>query len=263
MEIYCGISNTQNKTLFCVTKSYVWQYRKQTDYSAYSISPLSYIHLWLRVSACTRLQQWLLRYVKYVLKYQTAGKVCWRTAIMKFHHFSKGTHDYYPLVLLHGYAPELIDNWKWWTLFKCLGQSNDIKFLMHSNRSTEGLHSHNKKVMKTCIQFRIHIFPKFVYLNGSLYFFIYFNCESVFTRWQWYYNKTKTKTKTPWFESASELYRPSDSRLSAKWLRTFADRGCHTNNISHKITLNAQTEQAYKITQTIKDTLHIMNIMQT
>jgi hypothetical protein len=26
----------------------------------------------------------------------------------------------------------------------------------------------------------------------------------------------ETKTKTPWTESASELYRPSDSRLSAK-----------------------------------------------
>jgi hypothetical protein len=33
--------------------------------------------------------------------------------------------------------------------------------------------------------------------------------------------------KTPWSESASELYRPSDRRLSAKWLPTFADRGCH------------------------------------
>jgi hypothetical protein len=30
--------------------------------------------------------------------------------------------------------------------------------------------------------------------------------------------------KTPWSESASELYRPSDRRLSAKWLPTFADR---------------------------------------
>jgi hypothetical protein len=27
--------------------------------------------------------------------------------------------------------------------------------------------------------------------------------------------------KTPWSESASELYRPSDRRLSAKWLPTF------------------------------------------
>jgi hypothetical protein len=37
----------------------------------------------------------------------------------------------------------------------------------------------------------------------------------------------KTKKKTPLSESASELYRPSDRRLSAKWLPTFADRGCH------------------------------------
>jgi hypothetical protein len=30
---------------------------------------------------------------------------------------------------------------------------------------------------------------------------------------------------TPWLESASELYRPSDRRLSAKLLPSFADRG--------------------------------------
>jgi hypothetical protein len=38
--------------------------------------------------------------------------------------------------------------------------------------------------------------------------------------------KTKNK-QTPWSESASELYRPSDRRFSAKRLSTFADRGCH------------------------------------
>jgi hypothetical protein len=35
------------------------------------------------------------------------------------------------------------------------------------------------------------------------------------------------KKQTPWPESASELYRPSDRRLSAKWLPTFADRRRH------------------------------------
>jgi hypothetical protein len=33
--------------------------------------------------------------------------------------------------------------------------------------------------------------------------------------------------KTPWSESARELYRPSNRRLSAKWLPTCGDRGCH------------------------------------
>jgi hypothetical protein len=32
--------------------------------------------------------------------------------------------------------------------------------------------------------------------------------------------------KTPWPESASELYQPSDSRLSAKLVPNFADVGC-------------------------------------
>jgi hypothetical protein len=37
---------------------------------------------------------------------------------------------------------------------------------------------------------------------------------------------------TPWFESASELYRPSDRRLSAKWLPTCADSGCHVVSLT-------------------------------
>jgi hypothetical protein len=35
-----------------------------------------------------------------------------------------------------------------------------------------------------------------------------------------------TLSKTPWPISASELYRPSDRRLWAKLVPTFADRGC-------------------------------------
>jgi hypothetical protein len=40
-------------------------------------------------------------------------------------------------------------------------------------------------------------------------------------------HRPKTNKQTPWSESASELYRPSDRRLSAKSLPTFADGGCH------------------------------------
>jgi hypothetical protein len=41
-----------------------------------------------------------------------------------------------------------------------------------------------------------------------------------------YEEKLETK-KTPLPESASELYRQSNRRLSAKLVSTFADRGCH------------------------------------
>jgi hypothetical protein len=52
-----------------------------------------------------------------------------------------------------------------------------------------------------------------------------------FTRFQ--VNKqNKTKQQTPWSESASELYRPSDRRFSAKWLPTFADKGCHVVSVT-------------------------------
>jgi hypothetical protein len=40
------------------------------------------------------------------------------------------------------------------------------------------------------------------------------------------------KKKTPWPESASELYRPSDRCLSAKWLPTFEERGCHVVSVT-------------------------------
>jgi hypothetical protein len=38
--------------------------------------------------------------------------------------------------------------------------------------------------------------------------------------------------QTPWSESASEPYRPSDRLLSAKWLPTFADKGCHVVSVT-------------------------------
>jgi hypothetical protein len=40
------------------------------------------------------------------------------------------------------------------------------------------------------------------------------------------------KKKAPWSESASELHRPSDRRLSAKLLPTFADKGCHVVSVT-------------------------------
>jgi hypothetical protein len=42
----------------------------------------------------------------------------------------------------------------------------------------------------------------------------------------------RKKKQTPWSESASELYRPSDRRFSAKWLQTFADKGCYVVSVT-------------------------------
>jgi hypothetical protein len=39
----------------------------------------------------------------------------------------------------------------------------------------------------------------------------------------------KEKILTPWPESASEQYRPSDRHLSVKFVPTFTDRGCHVS----------------------------------
>jgi hypothetical protein len=43
---------------------------------------------------------------------------------------------------------------------------------------------------------------------------------------------SKQLLKTPWPESASELYRPSDRGLSAKLVPTFEDRGCHVVSVT-------------------------------
>jgi hypothetical protein len=43
----------------------------------------------------------------------------------------------------------------------------------------------------------------------------------------------RRRKKSPWSESASELYRPSDRRLSAKCLPTFADRECHVVSVTN------------------------------
>jgi hypothetical protein len=42
---------------------------------------------------------------------------------------------------------------------------------------------------------------------------------------------SQKQKQTPWSESASELYRPSDRRISAKWLPTFADKGCQVVSV--------------------------------
>jgi hypothetical protein len=42
----------------------------------------------------------------------------------------------------------------------------------------------------------------------------------------------RVRIKTPWPESASKLYRPSDSRLSAKLVPSFADGVCHMVSVT-------------------------------
>jgi hypothetical protein len=45
-------------------------------------------------------------------------------------------------------------------------------------------------------------------------------------------SKELYKKKTPWPKSASELYRPSDRRLPAKLMPTFADRRWHVVSVT-------------------------------
>jgi hypothetical protein len=58
-------------------------------------------------------------------------------------------------------------------------------------------------------------------------------CHVLNTAFELGVTEQQTKTKqTPWPETASELYRPSKRRLSAKLVQTFADRGCHVVSVT-------------------------------
>jgi hypothetical protein len=57
-------------------------------------------------------------------------------------------------------------------------------------------------------------------------------CVPPLDGWMWVLWK-----KTPWPESASELYRPSDHRLPARLVPTFAYRGCHVVSVTNPYVL--------------------------
>jgi hypothetical protein len=52
------------------------------------------------------------------------------------------------------------------------------------------------------------------------------------------FTTTNKQKQTPWPESASELYRPSDRCLSAKSVPTFVDSGCHVVNVTEPYSHN-------------------------
>jgi hypothetical protein len=54
----------------------------------------------------------------------------------------------------------------------------------------------------------------------------------VWLGWLVQQNSFSVKKNTPWPESASELYRPSDRSFSAKLVPTFVDRGCHVDDVT-------------------------------
>jgi hypothetical protein len=56
--------------------------------------------------------------------------------------------------------------------------------------------------------------------------FPFFYLKQCFGEWTLLRPEIVPRLHTPWLLSASELYRPSDRRLSAKLVPTFADRGC-------------------------------------
>jgi hypothetical protein len=78
-------------------------------------------------------------------------------------------------------------------------------------------------------QIRVHpdLRGRYVHGKGVLDTFCYgLNVKNGGRDPTWIFLLKKKKKTTPWPKSASELYRPSDHRLSAKLVPTFAGRGC-------------------------------------
>jgi hypothetical protein len=65
-----------------------------------------------------------------------------------------------------------------------------------------------------------NIWETFICINLCCFQYIY-----IYIQYMYIYNL--------WPESASELYRPSGSRLSAKLVPTFADTGCHVVSMTN------------------------------
>jgi hypothetical protein len=83
-----------------------------------------------------------------------------------------------------------------------------------TDRSTEGIVT-DKLISSSNIYFESNI--------SNVYFD---KLKNILTKKYIFINIYK-QTKNPWPEYASEIYRPSDRRLSAKLVQTFADRECH------------------------------------
>jgi hypothetical protein len=56
--------------------------------------------------------------------------------------------------------------------------------------------------------------------------------STLFCLWSVSITVNKENKQTPWSESANELYRPSDRRLSGMLLPTFVDKGCHVVSVT-------------------------------
>jgi hypothetical protein len=67
---------------------------------------------------------------------------------------------------------------------------------------------------------------KYIFLNIATAGYMLLNNHTI-AFWKLKQRTVKYTKKLPGFESASELYRSSDRRRSAKLVPTLADRGCH------------------------------------
>jgi hypothetical protein len=82
-----------------------------------------------------------------------------------------------------------------------------------------------------------HVVSKYSLFYGTRIFITVFTrARNPFISWAKWIHFTlsylKTIKRTPWPGSASELYRPSDCRLSEKLVPTFADWGCHVVSVT-------------------------------
>jgi hypothetical protein len=102
---------------------------------------------------------------------------------------------------------------RWWATFSCLSNSRHPEFEFRP---------------KTCVSRQRLALLFLSPLRKMMRHRLYNTPESLLSA-----SSPHSQWKTPWSESASELYRPSDRRLSAKIAPTFSDRGCHVVSVTN------------------------------
>jgi hypothetical protein len=88
------------------------------------------------------------------------------------------------------------------------------------------------RISLTCFELLLSEFNLIGYLCHVRYFTYYYYCTLCYNHVikPDYMKQNKQTNSMVWVRERT--YRPSDRRLSAKWLPTFADKGCHVVSVT-------------------------------
>jgi hypothetical protein len=186
------------------------------------------VTLWCNVRSCFHFQQclWTLYLAYFLCDIRKVGvcMILYVRACMSVSSNASPMSSWHSFFLLGGpgfsYRPEGLPSWE---AFCCISQSlRKAAPLQRSPWEASSLPTTPKLPYMLCnqrVRYHFHVSPSLVHVLLS-------QINPVYS------TPSYNKQQTPWSESASELYPPSDRSLSAKWLPTFSDKGCHVVSVT-------------------------------